>query len=120
MCEAPIMLRQILALQILVGTLMVPDFLSPQFLYQAVLVSSVVALHPTFGLRGIGRDNSNPQPLTHLPELRRGHLAAQQLLLGRLFDIHRLPIFLQSYWHSISLDPTPQHSRRGPDRFLYS
>src|ERR1035437_6855787 len=49
--EAPVVVRQIFALQILVGALIVPDVLAPQFLHQPILVSPVVPLHPSFGLR---------------------------------------------------------------------
>src|ERR1017187_6096540 len=118
--EAPVVVRQIFALQILVGALIALDLLAAQFLHQPVLVSPVVALHPPFGLRGIGRDNSNPQPRAHPPQLRQGRLAAQELLLSRLFDIDGLPVCVQSHRHSVLLDPTPQHPRRGPDRLLGS
>src|ERR1035437_4002668 len=120
MREAPVVVRQVFALQILVGALIAPDVLAPQFLHQPVLVSPVVPLHPSFGLRGIGRDDSNPQPLAHPPKPRQGRLAAQELLLGRLFDIDGFPVCVQSHRYSVFLDPTPQHSRRRPDRLLGS
>ena len=49
MCEAPVVIRQVLALEILVGALISPDLLAPQFLHQPVLMCPVIALHPSFG-----------------------------------------------------------------------
>src|ERR1035441_6925781 len=91
MREAPVVVRQVFLLQILVGGLMVSDFLAPQFLYQTVLVRAVVAFHPAFRLGGIGRDNANPQPLAHAPKLRpwpprRAEAAARSPLSHRLFS----------------------------------
>jgi hypothetical protein len=113
-----VVLLQILLLQKLVGGRIGFDLFPPQLLHQPVLVRAVIALHAPFRLCRVGCDDSSPQPRTHLPKLRLGHIAPQQLLLCRLLDVNRLPVGIQSQWHAVVLNPAPQHSDCRPDRLL--
>src|SRR3989442_11086253 len=80
----------------------------------------VVALHPPFRLRRTGGNNAYLQSFTHASKLRRGRLPTQSLAFRWLSLINILPIRVQRPGYAILSDPTPQHSYRCPDRFLFS
>src|SRR6266446_292445 len=117
--KAAVVLRQIFLLQVLVGRLVTGDLLAPHFLDQSILMGAVVALHPPLGLRRTGGDDPDAQLLTHAPKLRHCHLPPQ-LLAGRGFSlVHILPVGIERAWHSVVLNPAPQHAHRRPDGFFF-
>jgi len=120
LCKTPVVFRKIFRFQILICGFVARDPLATQFLHQAILMYSVVALHPSFRLWRTGGDNANLQPLAHAPKLRRGRLSSQSLSLCRLTLIDILPIGVQRPGHPILRDPRSQHPYRCPHGFLLS
>src|SRR5882672_6240345 len=94
------------------------DFLQAHFFHQAILVCAVISFDSAFCLRRIGRRVANPQPLAHLTKLRHRHHPLQLFFPARFSNVHVLPIRIQRRRNTVFLDPSSQHSRRGPDRLL--
>src|SRR6202041_46522 len=63
-------------------------------------------------------ESANPQPLAHLPKLRRRHPPMQLLFRARFSYIHILPIRIQRHRYAVFLNPGSQHPHRCPDRLL--
>ena len=71
-------------------------------------------------LRGMSRDNADPQASTHAPKLRLGNLSLESRLFPRSGHIDVLPVRVQHLRHTVAFDPSLQHAHRRPDRLLLS
>ena len=115
---APVVLGQILLVEIAVGLRVAGDPVQPQLLYQPVLMRAMCPLHTPLGLWRVGRDDTDPQVVAHATELRQRRHALLLLRLRRLAHIHVLPVRVQGPRNPVLVDPAPQHPCRRPDRLL--
>src|SRR5215469_4561372 len=105
--KTPIVPRQILLFQILVGRGVAVDPFSAHFLDQAILMSAVIPLDTPFCLGRTGRNDENVQLLTHAPELRDRNFSPQLLGRCRRTYVHVFPIGVECARHSVFLNPPP-------------
>ncbi len=114
----PVVVGEIVRVQILIGCVVVGDSSQTQFLRQAVLMRAVRPLHSPFGWRRTGGDDLGAQLRAHASELRHRRLSAHALLGVGWPHVDVLPVGVERLGCPVAFDPAPQHRHRCLDRLL--
>src|SRR5215467_11984672 len=117
---ALVMLRQIDFPEKVIGRLRTAYVLAAQFLNQPVLMRAVIALHPAFGLRRTGRDNTDAEFGAHASKLRQWRLPRGFLGFRGGANIDILPVRIQTLGNTVLLNPLPAVGWPLPRWFLAS
>src|ERR1700722_298172 len=116
--KTPVVFRQILLLQVLVGRFVARDLLASHFFDQPILMHPVRAFYAALSLRRTGRNDADAQLFTHTSELRERHFPPRLLGWRSLPLVHVPPIGVERTRYAMVLDPGPQPPDGRPDRFF--